>query len=1191
MLVNIRIRDVNDHSPTFETPSNLVITVKIPESARINSKYILPRAHDYDVGSNSIHSYSLVLTWYKKNRVEHVDKARDCLDYFCGFPNRENKFYVSEKRRKNNFLKKESTRLDGGKHLNGSQRSGRQDDASGGSSGFDVGEDKAADIARIVGTFELELVSGDLFLSLKQALDQEDVEEYGMKLVVADGGKERRSSSAEVRVEVKDINDNAPFFEQSSYHFSIPEDLAVLSILNRLQAWDLDAGRNGHVCYSFVQEKPLVFVSHPSHHTHHTRQAVGGVHGGDYDVNESGRMKNNVFRTGIHKRERRKGSRKEAVKKQATFYTGANHQMHSHNQYREEMKEVFKNYKKYKKQKRQFRERGIYFGKQEIASNDKDHSKVYKSRKSSRHQCQPHTPSNNSNDYLSEVQPLFSFSLPWALDRETGDLILVSQLHYTPHADNRHSLMVQAVDAGTSRLTGYAQVTVAVVDVNNHAPQLEYNSIYQIKKLNHIPTDYVFSEKLFYGSQKDGEDDDDDDDDDDDAVVAAYSEENLHEKNIIRNYKPVNKNRNNMGVIKGGNKSEIRRGGVPKGVEESEKSVSFSYYALPVSMLLKHSSIDYVTEPPVAFEEEEENDDGVMSAPDDDANLKGMKAGSDKTEGDGGSQEDVDGRSRKILGLGGNTLKNEQPVFFNGASHKEEEKNNSAPENLLKDIPPHQQDPTIVFSCSMGVVGDAEFVVASKKKRRHERSVSYVNTHHQQTAHYNGMLRREKFKEMKNRREDGRSRSMKEKRKGRMKKKRRSGEVPSNILGYLSVEDRDVGLNQLTTCSLLQSHKDLGNENDDDEKEEDDGDDDGDDGDEGDGDSGDEGGGDGGDDDGDEGGGDGGDEGGGDGGDDDGDEGGGDGGEGGDEGGDEGGGDGGDGGMKENNEEGEKNFDDGESCNKECERLYRSLLEFQLLSIAEDQYELVMRLAGGALGRFISGGRHGKNKSQWKKHESETHPSDGPTEGTSGDEAEDEKVSKYRAQKAEKTGNSTLRHRENTVIVEDKKKYSDKNKIENKKINTKTKTKNKKLTKGDTTKREDLFLESREGTKDRVVLSIRSLVRLFFAIRLTCHNANKPSMLTNLELNFKFYDDVCHGDADNQQRHVDSNVDDDGNSGNLNESERYQSNHVSPARDAVNGTSADYAKGYAITTSKTGTFSYSRPLFSRCRRFLLFRPL
>uniref|UniRef100_A0A8C2P1D5 Cadherin domain-containing protein n=1 Tax=Capra hircus TaxID=9925 RepID=A0A8C2P1D5_CAPHI len=90
-------------------------------------------------------------------------------------------------------------------------------------------------------------------LVLDKVLDREEEAELRLTLTAQDGGSPPRSGTAHVYIEVVDINDNAPEFEQPFYRVKIPEDSPKGFLVVKVSATDVDIGVNGEISYSFSQ--------------------------------------------------------------------------------------------------------------------------------------------------------------------------------------------------------------------------------------------------------------------------------------------------------------------------------------------------------------------------------------------------------------------------------------------------------------------------------------------------------------------------------------------------------------------------------------------------------------------------------------------------------------------------------------------------------------------------------------------------------------------------------------------------------------------------------------------------------------------------------------------------------------------------------------------------------------------------
>ncbi|XP_071299876.1 protocadherin gamma-B5-like [Agelaius tricolor] len=81
------------------------------------------------------------------------------------------------------------------------------------------------------------------------ALDREQASEQRVTVVARDRGRPALRSSRELVLEVSDVNDNAPVFEEAAYSAYVAENNAAGALVLRVQARDADAGANGRVSY------------------------------------------------------------------------------------------------------------------------------------------------------------------------------------------------------------------------------------------------------------------------------------------------------------------------------------------------------------------------------------------------------------------------------------------------------------------------------------------------------------------------------------------------------------------------------------------------------------------------------------------------------------------------------------------------------------------------------------------------------------------------------------------------------------------------------------------------------------------------------------------------------------------------------------------------------------------------------
>ncbi|XP_042646436.1 protocadherin gamma-B5-like [Tyto alba] len=81
------------------------------------------------------------------------------------------------------------------------------------------------------------------------ALDREQAAEHRVTVVARDRGSPSLSSRAALVLEVSDVNDNAPVFEEAAYSAYVAENNAAGAPVLRVRARDADAGANGRVSY------------------------------------------------------------------------------------------------------------------------------------------------------------------------------------------------------------------------------------------------------------------------------------------------------------------------------------------------------------------------------------------------------------------------------------------------------------------------------------------------------------------------------------------------------------------------------------------------------------------------------------------------------------------------------------------------------------------------------------------------------------------------------------------------------------------------------------------------------------------------------------------------------------------------------------------------------------------------------
>ena len=109
--------------------------------------------------------------------------------------------------------------------------------------------------------FEINEASGAIKLS--RPLEERTADTINLSVQVNDLGTPRLETSFEFRIEVVDVNDHTPYFDQETYELSVQEDILVNSKLYLLRATDSDLARNGQIDYTILSGDNRTFGIFP----------------------------------------------------------------------------------------------------------------------------------------------------------------------------------------------------------------------------------------------------------------------------------------------------------------------------------------------------------------------------------------------------------------------------------------------------------------------------------------------------------------------------------------------------------------------------------------------------------------------------------------------------------------------------------------------------------------------------------------------------------------------------------------------------------------------------------------------------------------------------------------------------------------------------------------------------------------
>ena len=108
-------------------------------------------------------------------------------------------------------------------------------------------------------TFGIFPSDGSIYL--KKVLDREVRSQYVIQVKARDHGLPSLSATADVTIHVGDANDNYPIFSETSYQFSIEENLPSDTTVGEVSATDLDEGNNALLHYDFIPAQDDFYIT------------------------------------------------------------------------------------------------------------------------------------------------------------------------------------------------------------------------------------------------------------------------------------------------------------------------------------------------------------------------------------------------------------------------------------------------------------------------------------------------------------------------------------------------------------------------------------------------------------------------------------------------------------------------------------------------------------------------------------------------------------------------------------------------------------------------------------------------------------------------------------------------------------------------------------------------------------------
>ncbi|XP_062342189.1 protocadherin gamma-C5-like [Osmerus eperlanus] len=276
--VEIEIQDINDNSPSFLTTERIL---KIAESTNPGAKFPLESASDPDVASNTLRSYSInenahfVLNIKTQDGTKipelvlktQLDREKQAVHQLVltavdgGNPTRSGTSEVTVVVLDNNdneplFEKAfyelsvpENTQIG---TLIVNVKAIDSDEGLNSEVEYYF-RDQTPEITMAL--FDVNSETGDI--TVKGPLDYEHSTLHKFDIMAKDKGNPPMAGHCSVKINILDVNDNAPEIIITSLSSPIPEDSAPGMVIALISAKDLDVGKNGKVTLSMMPGPPF----------------------------------------------------------------------------------------------------------------------------------------------------------------------------------------------------------------------------------------------------------------------------------------------------------------------------------------------------------------------------------------------------------------------------------------------------------------------------------------------------------------------------------------------------------------------------------------------------------------------------------------------------------------------------------------------------------------------------------------------------------------------------------------------------------------------------------------------------------------------------------------------------------------------------------------------------------------------
>ncbi|KAL8194396.1 UNVERIFIED_CONTAM: hypothetical protein K2H54_016653 [Gekko kuhli] len=272
----VNVTDANDNPPVF---TQEVYKVILKENTPLGSPILQVVASDSDEGSNAYITYSFgntaerVHQKFKLDPLSGITTVKEVLDF-----EETDKYSMTVEAKDGGGLvahcKVEIKILDENDNapevVIASLFSPIPEDSSSGTvvalisvKDRDSGENGKCD-CHLQSNFPFKIVSASnnyYKLLTESALDREKTPQYNLTITATDKGIPSLSTHKTISLQISDINDNSPAFEESSYNLFVPEKNPLGASLCTVKASDPDLDRNSKITYSIltsnIEDLPL----------------------------------------------------------------------------------------------------------------------------------------------------------------------------------------------------------------------------------------------------------------------------------------------------------------------------------------------------------------------------------------------------------------------------------------------------------------------------------------------------------------------------------------------------------------------------------------------------------------------------------------------------------------------------------------------------------------------------------------------------------------------------------------------------------------------------------------------------------------------------------------------------------------------------------------------------------------------